>query len=205
MPQLRWGKKTKKLFSSVGQAVDITDFMRFLQFRLDQAGRPVTDLLGTPFPADDGWWRLYWRAFSRQQLPKELPSVGQTDWQRAWHGGKVRHLHSTIFSGTLKANLDTHRDDLLGVWAFGDTKKEWADSYSEWTDLFHDGIFWRIKWEIFVDRSRRVGGHRRPHQWLQPEESVVLAALWVAGRAFEQMVDNDAVSKWDPARETRPT
>lgn len=91
----------------------------------------------------------------------------------------------------LRASQDTERgdrffDNVPGVYVFSDDKKEKAWGYSPGVPLGQIGAWWSLRWEVFVHRTMKIV-KQGTGQWIQPEGSVRLAALWVCCRTHENM------------------
>lgn len=52
--------------------------------------------------------------------------------------------------------------------------------------LVRSGAWWSLRWEVFVHRTMKIV-KKGTGQWIQPEGSVRLAALWVCCRTHENM------------------
>merc|ERR1719166_212370 len=116
-----------------------------------------------------------------------------------------------MYHGRLEESKDQGRGDRFwseapGVYCHKDETKDKALNYIRWVPLCRDGVFWCTHWELRVDRSDRVGMAKfKTDQWVQPERSVQLAALWITGRTFEDMVQGHEVQwVWDPLLEANP-
>ena len=46
-------------------------------------------------------------------------------------------------------------------------------------DLFQDGVFWRVVWEVKCDRTQRIVLNSPTEYWIQSPGSIRLARLWV--------------------------
>merc|ERR1712046_214973 len=90
----------------------------------------------------------------------------------------------------------------------GDSTAHKADNYVRFTPLctdfqFWDGVFWAVKWELRIDRKEAID--IRSDQWVQPDSSVHLAALWICGRTAAEMEDDSPVQRiWKPELEANP-
>ena len=92
------------------------------------------------------------------------------------------------------------------MYAHKDGTSRKAENYTRFTPLCGNGVFWAAKWELRVDREDRVKVPRKTDQWVQRARGVRLAALWVCGRAKDDMHEGDAVSRrWVPGLEANPT
>lgn len=207
-----WSKKTKRFFQSVpGAQVDIARAIRFLELRHGPDGEPVSKLLGKPTGDGQGFFRFPWSAF---QGEASLPSIstsgqGRSDWQRAWHGCKFESLYSIMYHGRLAESRDSEQGDRFksrapGVYVHKDGTCRKCSNYMRFVPLCRDGVFWGALWEVFVDRSDHVPV-QNTDQWCQPERSVRLAALWLVGYSYDQMLAGLEVSEvWDPIHECDP-
>ena len=86
--------------------------------------------------------------------------------------------------------LQGHRHFLNtpGIYVHNEDNSVLAENYIRFTPLCDDGVFWAAKWEVRVERTRQVEKITgRTNQWIQKEGSVVLAALWLCGRRYEDM------------------
>lgn len=86
-----WGEKTKQYFpkedGAAAPLVEINEFLRFLDLRLDHDGVSISRKLGQPEPLASGCWRLPWTSFDEAALPKEPRGKWENEatWVRAWH------------------------------------------------------------------------------------------------------------------------
>ena len=70
----------------------------------------------------------------------------------------------------------------------------------------HIGVFWAAKWEVRVNRAKKINEPRQTDQWIQQADGVRLAALWLCGRTAAQMRAGDAVARtWDPEPASLPS
>ena len=91
-----------------------------------------------------------------------------------------------------------------GVYMHKDKTAHKADNYTRFSPLCDDGVFWATKWELRVDRTRRVIKNDTD-QWVQREDSVRLVALWLCGRRHEEMTPGEEFSEaWNPMLEASP-
>ena len=69
-----------------------------------------------------------------------------------------------------------------------------------------NSVFWAKKWEVRVERTRKVKKDTgSTNQWIQEEGSVVLAALWLCGRRYEDMKKGSSFNEvWNPMLEANP-
>ena len=191
--------------------MEIKEFLRFLDLRLDRDGVSISRKLGQPEPLASGCWRLKWTSFDEAALPKE--PLGQWEneatWLRAWHGTKIEALYSIMYHGRLAASHqsgDRFFKDKPGVYVFNDQLKDKAIWYSRLVPLMQDGVFWSALWEVRVDRSDRVPlSSVGTDQWAQSERSVRLEALWVLGRTHDSMETGLSIAEhWRPEHEANP-
>ena len=185
---------------------DINAMLEFLRIRKGPDGQPVLGLLGPPRRQEDGWYSLQWKQFTKSKQ-KELGHVG---WERPWHGCKLEALYSILYHGRLRASCDKSRGDRYfdgapGIYVHKDATSHKAENYVRFVHLCGDGIFWAAKWEVVVDREKRVCVPHQTDQWVQSPDGVHLAALWVCRRAAEEMRDGDAVAReWRGELEANP-
>ena len=213
--KLFWGRRAYRHFNmgSVAETeVDIGNVFQFLSLRRGRNVRPISELLGSPEPMDDGWFRCSWVGFHEEQLPRETLGKygqGQADWHRAWHGCKLEALYCIMYAGHLTASYDKENGerflrDKPGVYVHKDSTKHKAENYTRFVELCNDGVLWCAMWEVRVDRSDRVPAGNTD-QWVQEERSVRLAALWLCGRKYSDMKCGSEVSAvWDPLLEGNP-
>ena len=72
-------------------------------------------------------------------------------------------------------------------------------------DLFRDGVFWAVLWEVRCDRSRRIILDVPTDHWVQKPESVMLERLWIGAVSYQYLEYNSFVYKyWDPWLEANP-
>merc|ERR1711971_1383287 len=171
-------------------------------------GRPLNKKnlyhkFGLPTRQEHGWFRFRWRDFDLQELKKE---VGR--WKRAWHGCKLEALYSIAYHGQLfesrnKADGERILSGLPGVYVHKDKSALKAENYLRFIPI--NGFFWAAKWEVFVDRNQALDEYKATDQWIQPQSSVRLSALWLCVRTRESMWNNAPVArKWDPQLEANP-
>ena len=209
-----WGRKVRPHFQGSDQTPDLSRVLEFLHVRKGADGYPVAEKLGEAEPHDNGWFRLPWKAFLENNLPRESPGEfawnGRAEWTCAWHGTKFEALYSIIYHGKIfesSSLAEGHRflDTAPGVYVHHNWETA-SGSYARFVPLCNDSIFWRALWEVQVDRADRysLGGKRRD-QWCQHERSVKLAALWFQGRNTVQMTPGAELSShWDPCLEANP-
>ena len=206
--RLFWGRSAKRRFKDAPAAVqpDVNTILELLRTRLGADGRPVLDLLGPPVAQGDGWTSFARLGFTAE----EQASLEEKGWERAWHGCKFEAVYSILYHGQLHESRDQEQGDRFlsgapGVYVHKEGTSQKAENYIRFTPLCGDGVFWAAKWELRVDREDRVIVPRKTDQWVQRARSVHLAALWVCGRAKEDMREGDAVSqRWVPELEANP-
>ena len=206
--RLFWGRRARRRFKDAPAAVqpDVNTILELLRTRLGADGRPVLDLLGPPVAQGDGWTSFAWLGFTAE----EQASLEEKGWERAWHGCKFEAVYSILYHGKLHESRDQEKGDrfksgALGVYVHKERTSKKAENYIRFTPLCGDGVFWAAKWELRVDREDRVIVPRKTDQWVQRARSVHLAALWVCGRAKEDMREGDEVSqRWVPELEANP-
>ena len=206
--RLFWGGSAKRRFKDAPAAVqpDVNTILELLRTRLGADGRPVLDLLGPPVAQGDGWTSFAWLGFTAE----EQASLEEKGWERAWHGCKFEAVYSILYHGKLHESRDQEQGDRFlsgapGVYVHKERTSKKAENYIRFTPLCGDGVFWAAKWELRVDREDRVIVPRKTDQWVQRARSVHLAALWVCGRAKEDMREGDEVSqRWVPELEANP-
>jgi len=192
----------------VGAVVKVEKVIDFLSMRLGFDGKPVASRLEPAEFKGDGWYRLCVRAFSDADLPKQSAGTRSkdSDWQHAFHGQKIEGLYSTLCHGCLFASCDkssghTFFEGCPGVYCHQNSSK--ANNYLRYCALCDDGVFWAAKWELRVDRSDCVV-KRDTDQWIQPQRSVRLAALWLSGLTCDEMEGGWEVSHWNSVLEAKP-
>ena len=84
-----------------------------------------------------------------------------------------------------------------------DTKKDKAINYARPVCLNDDGVGYRALWQVMTDRTdKRSSGN---DQWIAPQRSVKLVALWVRIEKYKDMANGDELQlSWDDAIETPP-
>merc|ERR1712151_194546 len=159
-----------------------------------------------------GWYCCPWAAFDEESLPKTSAAGGPSDWQRAWHGCKFEALYSIMYHGRLLESCDVERGDRFfagkpGVYVHKDRTCEKTANYMRLVPLCRDGIFWGALWEVRVDRTDRIPVSNTD-QWVQPERSVRLVNLWLAGCTYDSSALNqhswEVSDVWDPILEANP-
>lgn len=94
-----------------------------------------------------------------------------------------------------------------GIYVHGDKRAEKAEHYMRFVQLFQDGVFGAVTWEVQVDRSSRVAvpSRYKTDQWVQSLASVALVALWVRACTHSTLLESSEVQeKWDPMMEAHP-
>ena len=214
-----WNGKIKQRHKNSQQpgaptpSADFEIFQQFLAKRVTSEGQPLMELLGQGEPQADGWMRYPWAGMVEKNLPTKSKGKhahnGSSDWQRAWHGCKLEALYSIMYHGRLAASCDAERGDRFfpeapGVYCHGDGNKEKALNYTRFVPLCRDGVVWSAKWELRVDRADRVAV-KKTDQWVQPERSVQLAALWVCGKPYADLEAGLEIQEcWDGELEANP-
>lgn len=95
--------------------------------------------------------------------------------------------------------------DAPGVYVHKEGTSHKAENYMRFVSICGDSIFWAAKWELLVDRARKVRAPQHTDQWVQDPSGVRLVALWLCGRTAEQMRAGDAFSReWRPELEANP-
>ena len=93
-----------------------------------------------------------------------------------------------------------------GVYVHKDATSHKAENYVRSVSLCSDGVFWAAKWEVRVNRAKKIKEPRQTDQWIQQADGVRLAALWLCGRTAAQMRAGDAVARtWDPEPASLPS
>ena len=175
--------------------------------RRNAASQPLTNMFGIPVEFPDQWWRLSWLPFT---CAAEETIAKQSSWERAWHGTKLEALYAIAYHGIiLESSDETQGERFLtngkGGYLHGDANRHKIGCYSRFVQLIPNGLYFAIHWEVRTDRKSRVTSARRTDQWIQPMQSVQLAALWVCVRDAMQMVDASPFSPmWIPALEASP-
>jgi hypothetical protein len=177
--------------------------MTFFDTRSD-----VLCLFAPPGLPVDGWTRLRLDGLCSQQQQQELQHQG---WEKAWHGTGLPALYSILRRGALVESHDKVRGDNFlegfpGVYCFSDVRAGKAETYCPFTDLFMDGSFWSVKFELLVDRTQKAPSPKsgRTDQWIQFAHGVQLVALWVCGLSHESMDSQSVVVPWVPLAEAHP-
>ena len=206
-----WQSET--MYSSVDES--ITRVKEFLATRKGPDNTPISERLQYAH-ADSGWYKFQWipyeAAGGESSLPKTSPGPhgdGFSDWQRAWHGCKFEALYSIMYHGRLFASCDAERGERFfrqapGVYLHKDATCKKTGNYFRFVPLCNDGVFWAALWEVMIDRADRIVV-KHSDQWVQPERSVKLVALWLVGCQYEHMQSGWEVSEaWNPLLEAHP-
>ena len=121
-----------------------------------------------------------------------------TDWMIAFHGTEFQSLNSVFVNQGLREHYDagiarhmifchgttlTAAESMQKDWvrkiSSGTAKK--AETYCHHTDVFGDGCFWTIKFELMVDRGQawrqKTAGKCRKDQCWQTADNCVIKAL----------------------------
>ena len=159
----------------------------------------------------DGWWRFGFLPYSDQQHLRS----SEGDYQKAFHGLKMESVYSTAFHAKLaESDPDDWKSTTLqgakGVYCHSagdestgkkDTSKK-TSSYMIHVNMFNDDVFYAARWELYVDRNRKVKPPKKTDQWIQPMESVDMVALWVhavhAGHLKRAITDLKPVDRRGP-------
>lgn len=138
---------------------------------------------------------MRWTKLDTKKLPTKpngeiaYDNSGTTHWRRAWYGSKVglgedtteidssRELRACMFSATTWGTRVLSQDPVLLDERLVVPGRE----------------FWSVLWEVMADKSARVV-KRGMGQWIQPEHSVHLVALWVRG--FEETITTRWIQAW---------
>ena len=197
-----WNNKAAKWFHRPGEQPVrpcIDKFLEFLAIRPDAEGNPISEKLGPPTFEKNGWFRLPWLELTAD-ADADLAANG---WQRAWHGSKIEALYSIMYYGYLTEG-PRQLSGKPGVYAHKDSTQHKAENYCRFVPLMSDGVLWAIKWEVRANRQDFVA-NPGSDQWIQPERSIQLAALWVCGRNAAQMTNGSEVCwEWAPLKEMNP-
>lgn len=184
-------------------------FPDFWSVRKTADGRPIWALDVDPVGEGDGWHRLSWLAFNRSRLPEESDgrlaqeTQCRCDWRRAWYGCKVEALYSIMCAGQLVASLDgscgfRFFQSAPGVNVLDCDIARKPAGYSQWVPLFQGGNLWRVKYDVYGDRTHRRTC-RGADQWFQQNDgSVCLAGLWLQVRPHSLMVNSDEAQEFNP-------
>lgn len=212
--QYFWSKKTKKWFNRYAPKPDFKNMHDFFAQRLGPDGTPISELLGSPEEHAGGWLRCAWQPFKEEELPVESSGEwardGKADWDKSFHGCKVEALYSIMYHRKIMPSADESRGDRFhescpGVYVFSEARRSKAMGYSRFVQLFGDGTFWACMWEVRVDRACRFALSKVSDQWVQPEPSVHLEALWLCARGYDEMdVSWPVQEAWDPLLEANP-
>jgi len=223
---LIWNKRVAQWnsFSPIGSASIQESLGRvetFLRLRYGPDGINLRDYIGDIVPDETGdnqiqWFKMDIRKFISEGgiegLPKTSPGPfgnGKSDWQLAYHGCKFEALYSILYHGKLFASCDADRGDRFfgkapGVYLHKNQTAFKTANYFRFVPLCQDGVFWAAMFGVMVDRADRVPV-QKTDQWVQPERSVRLACLYLAGARYQDMQPGWEVSQaWDPLMEANP-
>lgn len=214
---LYWGKETtRRYFPRLPQTVqdDVTPVLEILRTRKVQDRRSLRDLLDDPEDQDDASYRFSSKEFAKKGLDTE--SNGQFAWEK---GGKSDWRHGTGASlrrctpscGTTGCGHRRMPKEERGssrmcraCMSSRTTGRKTRGGYARGVHLGWSRAWWSTCWEVFVDRTMRIM-KKGTEQWVQPECSVRLAALWVRCRAHENMENGAEIQeRWVPEREAHP-
>ena len=95
-------------------------------------------------------------------------------------------------------------DGAPGVYVHKDTTAHKADNYTNFCQIFGDGVFWAAKFEVHVDRADKVVPRQRTDQWVQRSRSVRLSALWLCGKTIGELKNGTCTSAWNGLLEAHP-
>ena len=214
---ITWSRRTKNhpWFQPINGATVSHSLMRvqdFLRGRPGPDGHPILDKIEYR-GSDHGWHKFEWKDFiGTHNLPSASPGPynnGHSDWHRAWHGCKLEALYSIMYQGKLLPSDNPDRGQRFhpgrpGVYVHKDGTCYKTLGYSRFTPLCQDGVFWAAIWEVYVDRADRIRSSYTD-QWIQPERSVHIAALWLAGCRYEDLPTGmEVTALWIPTHEAHP-
>ena len=169
-------------------------------------GRPVSEIIGAPQPMDGAWFRCKWLGAANAYIAPGTNS----HWEPAWHGCKLEALYSIMYHRTLFESSDhsqgqRYLTDAPGIYLHKTGTKEKAENYINFMLLCDDGVFWGCKWEVEVDRERRVKVQRRTDQWVQKRGSIRFVALWLRGIRYQDMQPQMKFNEtWNTMLEANP-
>ena len=122
---------------------------------------------------------------------------------------KFEALYSILVEGRLRASSG----EVVGERVLQDAPeavyvhslKEKAENYVRYVHLFQDHAFWCCKWQVRVDRTRKVKHPYKTDQWLQQVDAVELEALWIRGMSGGSLNNSESVQfRWDDMLEANP-
>ena len=118
------------------------------------------------------------------------------EMKKWFRSGAMNHGHSKDFLGE-------HTEE----WMMGyQGLRRWIQEAPRNLLRLHIGVFWAAKWEVRVNRAKKIKEPRQTDQWIQQADGVRLAALWLCGRTAAQMRAGDAVARtWDPEPASLPS
>lgn len=154
-------------------------------------------------PAFDAAWSVVERStMSRGRFAHDIEGT----WRKAWHGCKLEALYALVCRGGLRASVDAEGGDrffvgALGAYVFADSRKKKARGAMRGAPPWKIwGAFCSVCWEVWVGRGAPRILKTGTDQWIQPEEGVRLAALWLRGGAHPTMVNGTEVQgRWSPS------
>ena len=113
--------------------------------------------------------------------------------------------HGELFESSDDSQGQRYLTGAPGIYVHKTGTKVKAENYINFTPLCDDGVFWGCKWEVEVDRERRVKVQSRTDQWVQKRGSVRLVALWLKGIRYEDMQPHLQFNEtWNPMLEANP-
>jgi hypothetical protein len=194
-----------------GGTLSIDPFVSFLEKRTTENQDKVSSLFSEPEEYANGWYSFKWKAYDQDNLPKKTMSIGweKSDaiWTQGWHGTKFETIYKTCVDGGLSDSTNDPGRRILdgrpGVYMMPSERKEKALFYARPVCLNDDGVVYRALWEVVTDRhDRKSSGN---DQWIAPQRSVKLVALWVRIEKYKDMTKGDELQlSWDDAIEIPP-
>ncbi len=175
----------------------IAPFVSFLEKRVTEDNRTLLSLFHEPKQYANGWYSFEWVAYKESELSSKTLCPGwertDSDWTPSWHGTKIETIYKTCVDGCLNDSTNDPGRRILdgrpGVYMMSDTKKDKAINYARPVCLNDDGVGYRALWQVMTDRTdKRSSGN---DQWIAPQRSVKLVALWVRVELYNDMVVGD--------------
>lgn len=165
-------------------------FMMWLQQRgLSDALQRAADYVG---------WQVY--KYVKEPVVQSHPS-----WETAYHGTWWYSVWSVLQSGVMLESDDlTLGHDFWKPGVYCTPNIETALWYARPHELFADGVYHRVIFELRVDPERRSKERQRGGvQWVFPSAAVSLHAVWVRPNA-PPTKGEERVREWNPQLEALP-
>jgi len=126
-------------------------------------------------------------------------------WEQAFHGTWWYSVWSVLESGVFLESDDRGKGhDFWEPGVYCTPVRSTARWYARPHNVFGDGVFHRVIYELRVDPERRKRNRQRGGvQWVFPTEAVSLYAVWVQVNS-PPAVGEERVNEWEPELEALP-